>query len=87
MAKNNKRNHRKVVARRKTRQKNAAISAKLQSEKELFDFYSEGHNTLPMPTLVDALSNQKDEGQYSEIEKIFWTVSEKISKKYLKKTM
>lgn len=84
MAKNNKRNHRKVVARRKTRQKNAAISAKLQSEKELFDFYSEGHNILPMPTLVDALSNQKDEGQYSEIEKnildCFEKDIEKISK-------
>lgn len=67
--------------------KKTAMSAILRSEKELFDFYSEGHDVLPMPTLVDALSNQKDEGQYSEIEKTFWTVSKRILKKFVKRTV
>lgn len=84
MAKNNKRNHKNVVARRKTRQKKTAMSAILRSEKELFDFYSEGHDVLPMPTLVDALSNQKDEGQYSEIEKNILDCFEKDIEKICK---
>lgn len=58
-----------MIKRRKIRQEEAITFARAQREKDLFKFYSDGYKKIPMPTLVDALSDQEDTGCAPEIEK------------------
>lgn len=58
-----------MIKRRKIRQEEAVTFARAQREKDLFKFYSDGYEKMPMPTLVDALSDQEDTGCAPEIEK------------------